>query len=46
MTATTRPLVAVLTLLTVFAPISMDIYLPVLPRLTDDLGTTRPPPHS
>ena len=35
----TRPLVAVLTLLTVFAPISMDIYLPVLPQLTGDLGT-------
>lgn len=36
----TRPLVAVLTLLTVFAPISMDIYLPALPRLRDDLGAT------
>jgi len=32
-----RALAAVLALLTVFAPISMDIYLPVLPALTDDL---------
>jgi MFS transporter, DHA1 family, multidrug resistance protein len=34
-----RALAAVLALLTVFAPISMDIYLPVLPALTDDLGS-------
>ncbi|MFC4783967.1 multidrug effflux MFS transporter [Nocardioides sp. MAHUQ-72] len=30
----------VLCLLTVFGPISMDLYLPVLPALTTDLGTT------
>jgi MFS transporter, DHA1 family, multidrug resistance protein len=34
------PLAVVLGLLTVFGPISMDLYLPVLPALTDDLGTT------
>ena len=28
----------VLSLLTVFGPISMDLYLPVLPALTADLG--------
>ena len=35
-----RPLVAVLGLLTIFGPISMDLYLPVLPALTTDLNTT------
>ncbi len=30
----------ILAVLTVFGPISMDLYLPVLPALTDDLGTT------
>jgi DHA1 family bicyclomycin/chloramphenicol resistance-like MFS transporter len=34
------PLTAVLSLLTVFGPISMDLYLPVLPALTRDLGAT------
>jgi DHA1 family bicyclomycin/chloramphenicol resistance-like MFS transporter len=34
------PLTVVLSLLTVFGPISMDLYLPVLPALTDDLGAT------
>ena len=34
------PLVTVLSLLTVFAPISMDIYLPLLPALTRDLGAS------
>jgi DHA1 family bicyclomycin/chloramphenicol resistance-like MFS transporter len=34
------PLAAVLCLLTAFGPISMDLYLPVLPALTMDLGTT------
>lgn len=34
------PLVAVLCGLAVFGPISMDLYLPVLPALTADLGTT------
>ncbi|MCX4647005.1 MULTISPECIES: multidrug effflux MFS transporter [unclassified Streptomyces] len=33
-----RPLAIVLCLLTVFGPISMDLYLPVLPALTDELG--------
>lgn len=33
------PLAVVLGLLTVFGPISMDLYLPVLPALTADLGT-------
>jgi MFS transporter, DHA1 family, multidrug resistance protein len=33
-----RALAVVLSLLTIFAPISMDIYLPVLPALTDELG--------
>jgi MFS transporter, DHA1 family, multidrug resistance protein len=33
------PLGVVLSLLTVFGPISMDLYLPVLPALTRDLGT-------
>ncbi|MFD2077564.1 MFS transporter, DHA1 family, bicyclomycin/chloramphenicol resistance protein [Actinopolymorpha cephalotaxi] len=33
-------MVAVLCLLTVFGPISMDLYLPVLPALTDDLGAS------
>jgi DHA1 family bicyclomycin/chloramphenicol resistance-like MFS transporter len=32
------PLALVLSLLTVFGPISMDLYLPVLPALTRDLG--------
>src|SRR4051794_38676431 len=32
-----RPLAALLGLLTVFGPISMDLYLPVLPALTHDL---------
>jgi DHA1 family bicyclomycin/chloramphenicol resistance-like MFS transporter len=32
-----RPLAVVLSLLTVFGPISMDLYLPVLPALTDEL---------
>ncbi|WP_406032357.1 multidrug effflux MFS transporter [Nocardioides sp. NBC_00163] len=31
-------LATLLMLLTVFGPISMDLYLPVLPALTDDLG--------
>jgi DHA1 family bicyclomycin/chloramphenicol resistance-like MFS transporter len=34
------PLVAVLCALAIFGPISMDLYLPVLPALTTDLGTT------
>jgi DHA1 family bicyclomycin/chloramphenicol resistance-like MFS transporter len=34
------PLTVVLSLLTVFGPISMDLYLPVLPALTADLRTT------
>lgn len=33
-------MVAVLCLLTVFGPISMDLYLPVLPALTDDLAAS------
>ncbi|MBW8767554.1 MAG: multidrug effflux MFS transporter, partial [Geodermatophilales bacterium] len=33
------PLAVVLSLLTVFGPISMDLYLPVLPALTTDLGS-------
>jgi MFS transporter, DHA1 family, multidrug resistance protein len=33
-----RPLAVVLCLLTVFGPISMDLYLPVLPALTTELG--------
>jgi DHA1 family bicyclomycin/chloramphenicol resistance-like MFS transporter len=32
-----RPLAIVLGLLTIFGPISMDLYLPVLPALTDEL---------
>ena len=32
------PVAVVLSLLTVFGPISMDLYLPVLPALTRDLG--------
>jgi DHA1 family bicyclomycin/chloramphenicol resistance-like MFS transporter len=35
-----RPLAVVLCLLTVFGPISMDLYLPVLPALTTELHTT------
>ena len=35
-----RALGAVLLLLTAFGPISMDLYLPVLPALRADLGTT------
>ncbi|MEU0882500.1 multidrug effflux MFS transporter [Lentzea sp. NPDC005914] len=35
-----RPLGIVLCLLTVFGPISMDLYLPVLPALTTDLRAT------
>lgn len=35
-----RPLGVVLCLLTVFGPISMDLYLPVLPALTTELGAT------
>lgn len=35
-----RSLAVVLCLLTVFGPISMDLYLPVLPALTTDLHTT------
>lgn len=35
-----RPLGIVLSLLTVFGPISMDLYLPVLPALTADLGAS------
>jgi len=34
------PLVAVLSALAVFGSISMDLYLPLLPALTDDLATT------
>ncbi|MCW2618240.1 MAG: Bcr/CflA family drug resistance efflux transporter [Modestobacter sp.] len=34
-----RALAVVLSLLTVFGPISMDLYLPVLPALTTDLGS-------
>jgi MFS transporter, DHA1 family, multidrug resistance protein len=41
-TAVGRPLSAVLALLTVFGPISMDLYLPVLPRLAADLGAATP----
>ncbi|MFT3877477.1 MAG: multidrug effflux MFS transporter [Propioniciclava sp.] len=33
-------LATLLMLLTVFGPISMDLYLPVLPALTDELGAT------
>jgi DHA1 family bicyclomycin/chloramphenicol resistance-like MFS transporter len=35
-----RALAAVLSLLTVFGPISMDLYLPVLPALTGELRST------
>ena len=35
-----RPLAAVLGLLTIFGPISMDLYLPVLPALTAELQST------
>ncbi|WP_309970545.1 multidrug effflux MFS transporter [Arthrobacter oryzae] len=35
-----RPLAIVLGLLTIFGPISMDLYLPVLPALTADLQST------
>ncbi len=35
-----RPLAVVLGLLTVFGPISMDLYLPVLPALTAELRST------
>jgi DHA1 family bicyclomycin/chloramphenicol resistance-like MFS transporter len=35
-----RPLAAVLGLLTIFGPISMDHYLPVLPALTAELHST------
>ncbi|MDV8147028.1 multidrug effflux MFS transporter [Arthrobacter sp. B10-11] len=35
-----RPLAIVLGLLTIFGPISMDLYLPVLPALTAELGST------
>ena len=34
-----RPLAVVLGLLTIFGPISMDLYLPVLPALTAELGS-------
>lgn len=34
------PLAVVLSLLTVFGPISMDLYLPVLPDLTAELGAS------
>ncbi len=34
-----RALAAVLALLTIFGPISMDLYLPVLPALTRELGS-------
>jgi DHA1 family bicyclomycin/chloramphenicol resistance-like MFS transporter len=34
-----RALPVVLLVLTVFGPISMDLYLPALPALTDELGT-------
>jgi DHA1 family bicyclomycin/chloramphenicol resistance-like MFS transporter len=37
--AHSRALPTVLLLLTVFGPISMDLYLPVLPALTSELGT-------
>jgi DHA1 family bicyclomycin/chloramphenicol resistance-like MFS transporter len=33
-----RALAVVLSLLTIFGPISMDLYLPVLPQLTTELG--------
>lgn len=36
----TRLLPTILLLLTVFGPISMDLYLPALPALTDELGAT------
>jgi DHA1 family bicyclomycin/chloramphenicol resistance-like MFS transporter len=39
-TAVGRPLAVVLCLLTVFGPISMDLYLPVLPALTTELHAT------
>ncbi len=35
-----RPLAIVLGLLTIFGPISMDLYLPVLPALTAELQST------
>ncbi|WP_251040095.1 multidrug effflux MFS transporter [Arthrobacter sp. ISL-72] len=35
--AVSRPLAIVLSLLTIFGPISMDLYLPVLPALTAEL---------
>jgi multidrug resistance protein len=35
-----RPLAIVLGLLTIFGPISMDLYLPVLPALTAELGSS------
>src|SRR3954451_9997202 len=37
-----RALAVVLSLLTVFGPISMDLYLPVLPALTRELGSAPP----
>ena len=37
-TAFSRPLPTLLLLLTVFGPISMDLYLPALPALTVELG--------
>ena len=37
-----RALSAVLLLLIVFGPISMDLYLPVLPKLTTDLHSATP----
>jgi DHA1 family bicyclomycin/chloramphenicol resistance-like MFS transporter len=39
-TSVARGLPAILLLLTVFGPISMDLYLPALPALTEALGTT------
>ncbi|MGD6749739.1 multidrug effflux MFS transporter [Streptomyces sp. BH105] len=36
----TRPVLLVLGALSAFGPLSMDLYLPALPSLADDLGTT------
>ncbi|MBV6756714.1 multidrug effflux MFS transporter [Rhodococcus opacus] len=40
MTPVGRALAFTLALLTIFGPISMDVYLPVLPALTSDLGAS------
>ncbi|MGW5640900.1 multidrug effflux MFS transporter, partial [Streptomyces sp. NPDC003832] len=39
-TSLTRPTLVVLGSLSAFGPLSMDLYLPALPALSDDLGST------